>query len=234
VCRNPAFCALSFFAVCFLLAVPMAYGDGHKTFRPRIGQTYEEFWQDNLSELFEEKLFPLKYEISFVNERLKLLRDEVWKRFGKTLNVSLVTVYNPSSRLILFGASSKKGLPNIDIVIPVVIDVYLMHRKGDMSDWRKIFEVDMIISLFHELEHLAYGDLGLKVKLVELARSEADIWAMTCEDTVGPLVDRYRVVLSKTIQFMCTNWLQSGRDKDSFRWQSFITRIYSVTRPGTP
>ena len=175
-----------------------------------------------------------KYPLKKIQDRYNLQTQALGKKYPKGLAIHLVTTYNPEGPDILAGCWITNDQPQIDIVIPKLLDIYYEKRAEGDGQWSQRMQNVLIVSILHEQDHLAFGSvIGSREhpsSLDELVDSESKAWALTCEQTLRPMIEEYQVPLTQSDHFYYDHWIQSGRMETSPAWRKFIRDLYQSTR----
>jgi hypothetical protein len=85
---------------------------------------------------------------------------------------------------------------------------------------------NLVITVMHERDHLAYGFVNAKQEHVSTAdehvAQECSAWALTCEYTLRPMIEDYQRPMTDDISIMYKAWLEAGRNEESPLWKQWI------------
>ena len=188
-------------------------------------------WVDHFQGMFTDGLFSNRYPLPKIQERYNLESGIISKRYHANMQINLVTNYYAKSSCILCGnLLGTNGQPIVEIIVPKMIDIYKAGQLVNEPGWEEKVRYTAIVSFLHELDHLAYGkelepnEHSLSPEA--LAEEEAKVWALTCEDTIRPLIEDYKIKLSDNECLFYNKWLESGHDGNSLKWHDFIGWAY--------
>lgn len=167
-----------------------------------------------------------------INERHQKLSADLVKKFGKHLNVNMVTDYHVLSKHIEMATGVQtNGTPEIAIFVPCVMDMFETVRQKHGDEWRVRFETHFLAIFMHEMEHTPMADVMTgHVDVSEESRA----WSETCRNTLRPLASKYRLTLIATEANMMRAWVESGEDTNAPAWNGYVSQLYSglsKTRP---
>ncbi|OHA36662.1 MAG: hypothetical protein A3H57_03460 [Candidatus Taylorbacteria bacterium RIFCSPLOWO2_02_FULL_43_11] len=187
-----------------------------------------KYW-GNISALFEKRS-----KISEIQGRFSALVENVSAQYGTNIVLNMVTTYVAESTLVLAGAWVTNGGPQIDIIVPRLIDIHATFEKADIADWEQILQREMAISVMHEMDHLVLQkDDGFSrqnpAPLDILVEQECAAWANTCEFAIRPILEKgLRLTdITRDTYFV---WVQANRNRGSPRWKEYIRSLYKHTR----
>lgn len=199
---------------------------------PYTDTAMRQFWKDHMDH-FVNKLIEHTYAIPEINERFEKLVKEVNRRYGR-LTIARITTYFPESHSILGGAGlSKDGSAELSLIMPAIMDAYYRMQASGHTHLEKLFEHMVIIGIMHELDHIAHekilGTRSNPPPLSVLLDKETKAWALTCEYTIRPLVERHGVPLTPSDFNYYNTWLRADRNVESSVWKEFIRNTYIDT-----
>jgi hypothetical protein len=148
----------------------------------------------------------------------------------------MCTTYNKASKDIIAGSGfTPENVPVVEFIIPKVMDEYKELAQKNEPNLEERFQILVVTSFMHELDHLKLGHGLGKVRgyissLDELSKDEAEAWAETCRYTFTPLVEKYHIQLPGTKNEFFNNWVKCGKDASSLEWKNFIREFYKATR----
>lgn len=185
------------------------------------------FWKSHLEKVYEAlgtRRYKLE-EINSLNRKLVLLIEE---RYGKKLQFSICENLNLNGELILAGSQVKNGIPMAEIVVPAFMGV----REEIFSNFppviaEQMFEEVCVVSLMHELDHLAYGFVVTDPVQKADFHLEAMAWAKTSENTIRIFMEK-SLPVSPAEKLIYANWVRCGRDANSPGWHKFIAEAYAA------
>ncbi|MCX6720347.1 MAG: hypothetical protein NTW11_00890 [Candidatus Staskawiczbacteria bacterium] len=191
-------------------------------------------WSNDFQQVFDQELLLNKYPIFEIQDRYNSTLQLIYQRYGSTLAINMVTAYCRASTEVLCGNYFTNGHPTVDIIIPKLLDICKDEQRKNPSGWRERMRFVLVIGFMHELDHLAFGTIAKEgdkpEPLDQLVNEEANVWALTCENTLAPLIEKYKVQLTAGEYTYYNEWLKAGRDKNSQSWRSFIRWAYRRTR----
>ncbi|MFH0806720.1 MAG: hypothetical protein V1885_03295 [Candidatus Brennerbacteria bacterium] len=199
--------------------------------RPYSTETLQSFWEDKLRGTVELVIFRRTYRVQTVNMVSEKLLELAAKRYNAfRLHVSLVESYSLSGASVMAGSYVTKDSVVIELIVPALIDVYgKLRRSGDTS-WQEQFELFMVVSLVHELDHLAYGYINrTNAPFEEVIWNEKVAWAFTCEEVLRPLVEYGKFRLAPGDMEYYHAWVRAGYTAGSPLWDEFIRTVYRGT-----
>ena len=167
-----------------------------------------------------------KYPIPEVNARYHALTQEIIQRYGVTFGVEAVTSFSKDSEEIFAASGLNESKPTVSFFIPKIMNVYAKLWASRVPDWEKQFEDDIVISMLHELDHLALGEVGLPSDTTDdLIAHEEKVWAQTCEHSISVFVaERYPLSQSKLAYW--NDWVACGKRENSC-WKAAIAGVYA-------
>jgi hypothetical protein len=191
-------------------------------------------WSNHFQQVFDQELSLNKYPIPEIQSRYNMALQLINQRYGPTLAISMVTTYCGASRDVLCGNCFTNGHPTVEIMIPKLLDICKAEQSKDFHGWQDRMRFVLVVGIMHELDHLAFGTMEKEgdkpAPLDQLVDEEANVWALTCENTLTPLIEKYKVQLTGDEYIYYTEWLKARRDKNSQSWRDFIRWAYSRTR----
>jgi len=191
-------------------------------------------WLNHFQQVFDQQLFLGRYPIPEIQDRYDQAVQLIEKRYGSGLAVNMVTTYDKASTDVLCGNCFKDGHPTAEIMIPKLLDICKGERQRNPNGWQDRMRLVLVVGLMHELDHLASGPIlkeGEKpLPLDQLVDEETRVWALTCENTLRPLIEKYKAQLTEDEYIIYNQWLKSRRDESSPTWRNFIHWAYSRTR----
>lgn len=192
----------------------------------------QAFWAEHFPN-FLDWFFQGGLPFPELNERCAMLRGLIQQRYGKDLHINLVTTYNPDSPAVLAGNYIKEGVPELELVVSNVINLHNAFRASGDPEWKPRLQNGVLVSMMHEMDHLAYGytsEFGKRSPLEELVEDERRAWALTCEHTLRILVEHCHAPLNSSDMQYYHHWLVCNRDENDPRWKEGLWNVYSVTR----
>ncbi|MSU55983.1 MAG: hypothetical protein EXS51_01595 [Candidatus Taylorbacteria bacterium] len=232
---------LMFVAIIFLLPSPprsTSPADARKSALANpeeSSRTLEEmqgFMNTYLATLITETFPKHWFRLPEIQERYNLLEQKIQKQYGKGYILNPVSKYHPSSKLVSMAAGMENRNPTITLSMPSVMDMWEAQRNLGIG--KEELELLFIVDWFHELDHLAGGDLpeeGEKdYPFEKWIGNEQRTWAETCEYTLRPLIEQYKFSLSPRERTYYRVWVQSGRNVHSSAWGDFIRGQYEKVR----
>lgn len=184
------------------------------------------FWEQNLHAVVIDQLMVGNYQIPKIAERFAYLWNMVAMRYQEELWLSLVTMYNPASKAIRAGAVVHNGVPTVELVIPAIMDEFNEVRLTGDDDWMERSQLSVVISVIHEMEHLAGDDFG-----ADLVTEEARAWHLTCLYVLAPLVEIYGLDIGSTAHVYYRLWIEAGRSEGP-AWTEAVGSIYNQIEGG--
>ncbi len=203
----------------------------HPDSSPYSDEELKQFWENHAYPIMSS-LINHTYHIPEINDRYLKENILINKRYG-TLKVHMSQTYITNSHEIMAASQIKSNTAIMILVIPKMLIVYRGLESSRDPVWRERFENVFVISVMHELDHLTYEKIPAKnekIPLDKLVELEKQAWALTCEYTLAPLVEKYNSPLESSDQIYYTNWIYTGRSVDSPAWEKFIRDAYKVTR----
>lgn len=182
--------------------------------KPTLYQLLQkEYRLDDIQTLFDNRMQVI------ANSYPKML----WVGVCQTDNVSNGRGKMKQGSFITFQCIVENGQPQIRISLPSLKAVFDSFNGNPNQD--QIFEMELVIGLIHELDHLALGRAERIDGLEERIANEALVWSITCI-TIGLLVKLGQVVDGEHVA-MQTAWEKGGRNLQSTCWQDYIRGLYS-------
>lgn len=214
--------------------------NAHELTRPKLFQQhtpaaiYSEaeclaFWTQHLKPTVVDTFLSRKYSIPEISNRITELQALLLERFG-TLHVNIYTGYVVQDERILATCSITNGLPIMAIVIPAAMDLFKKMHAERPGEQRELFNLMLGVTMIHEMEHAAYGYIGtntaLPLTLSERVNFEKRTWALTCEQSLSPLVEKHHKVLPPGLIEFYEHWVKAGRNVESPLWAEFIRDVH--------
>lgn len=167
-----------------------------------------------------------------INERHQKLSADLVKKFGKRLNINMVTDYHVLSKNIEMATGVQtNGTPEIAIYVPCIMDTFETVRQKHGDEWRIRFETHFLVIFMHEMEHTS--NLDVVASHVD-TEEESRAWSETCRHTLRPLVSDHKLTLISTEANMMREWVKSGENTNAPAWNGYVSQLYSGlsnTRP---
>lgn len=175
------------------------------------------FWEKHFGERFFEEMPPE------IDQRYKEHLHSIAKRYNQNLKVELSCTYLKNKN-IPCACRVANGTPYAIIIVPAFMN---LHKKLiNESGAEEVMRTTLLIGVMHELEHLAHDSMAQNANIEEFIADEKRAWALTCQHTIAPLVEKYRKALYKSDFYYYDSWLKANRDPDSMAWNTSISRIY--------
>jgi hypothetical protein len=194
-------------------------------------QSYS-YSEEEINDFGENKLTPIlqrfmnhEFEILEINHRLRDNIIVMQNRYGKgNIGISLIDVYGESKRIEAGAYVDEKNQPFIEFIIPAQMDLYFSLQK-QYSDYKEKYEITVITSFLHEMDHLAYGEDNSTPTSQQLIAEETEIWWLTCQYTIQPLVNS-GIELFGDLSVFYGKFLEAQDDIQI--WNDFISEQYSL------
>lgn len=198
-------------------------------------ETQKAFWAAHLDQVIRVELMasPSTYRIKEIRERYATLAQEIETRYGRIMGLCPITNYNEKSHDILAGCSMTYGLPRVELVIPLFMEKFETYQMSGNSDWEERFELLAVLSVMHEMEHIALGQVeegNPEISFEKLVENEKAAWANTCQFSIGPLVEIYQAPISSSDMLYYNDWIACGKNPDSQAWDKAIRGAYETER----
>lgn len=191
------------------------------------------FWDENLkTPVVEDLMGPNGYHIPEIRERYMALKETVERKYGP-LFVNCSPNYAHNSKEIAAGCDMLDGKPTIIFFIRAQMDIYATLRATAGPNWHDKFQLSAVITVIHELEHLAADDMSKteeSTTLDDLVINEKRAWDRTCRYTIDVLVQKYQTSLDPSHEDYYRAWLATGRSENSPEWETFIREGYRKTK----
>lgn len=197
----------------------------------------QDFWEIHLRDLLFLRVWGIGSYINDVSTdaelgaEMKKTDKEIVRLFGAHPKLGIFRYYHPDSKQILFAFVKPPGQnPEVQIILPAIIDLYHNLLKSDSVFGFPIFEQTLEIGVLHEMYHGAYGFHVENPSREEVLREEKKIWGITCE-FIRILVEKYRLrgirlkLLPSQHQIYDT-WVECGRNDKSRVWDTCIRSFY--------
>ncbi len=191
-------------------------------------EEFKDFWENKVPEL---KDLILNNHCSYpeISARYLDLRRQIIKRYSKPTDVEICINYNPLGKNIIAGSIVKDKGPKFGVFIPALRDVYNFRQQEQKEGWEEGFHNLALVSVLHELDHLASGyiitpekhDTSFDAKMDR----EKHAWALTCEYTIEPMIKRGAKIDDSDMQ-RYNAWVEAGRNVDSPLWDEAIRGIH--------
>lgn len=172
-----------------------------------------------------------RYRLPAITARYKLLKELIQRRYGKSVSIFVVGSHKRNMPSVYGSACiDKTKNPTVCLYLPALMDQYQDSEKAGGKHWKERFETLTVISLLHELDHLASGNItsldgDTDTSLDGRTRREKNTWALTCEFAIWHLVEN-GIHLDPTIASMYLGWLKSRCDSSSAEWEAFVRKAY--------
>jgi len=193
----------------------------------------QEVWTNDFQGVLDG-LFQNRYRLPKIQERFNSQSQLIRERFHTNISTHLVTTYNAESLDVLAGCWLTNGQPQVDFVVPKLLDVYYEARDSGETNWLLKMQDGVVLSMMHELDHLALGlvagDRKHPSSVDKLADYESRTWANTCEYVIRPMVEEYGVSITSSDRIYYGKWIEAGRNEKSPLWRDFIRSLYKKTR----
>lgn len=187
------------------------------------------FWTEHLKPTVMDTFLSATYSIPEISHRVTELQKLIKDRFGQ-LNVNVYTGYSVQGHRVLASCIMSNGLPFMVIPIPAALDLFKSMDAEHVPGQREIFNLIMAIVMIHEMEHAAYGymktDSTIPSTRTERDEYEKRTWALTCEKSLTPLVDKYHRTLPPQFAPFYEHWVKAGRNVESSLWGEFIREVH--------
>ncbi len=187
-----------------------------------------QFYNLHLKKVIEDGVLRARYSsVSAINTRelvLEALRSSIR---GKNVDLRIADYYSSDDPQAVMGANYRLRPVLIVILMPKVMDIYkeeLGRSPVEFASQR--FESTMVISMMHELEHLAGDPERPDPPTREwFINTEAKAWAETCRYSISAFLSLgYPLVPSDQRYF--AGWVSCGKENNTC-WRSFISNAYS-------
>ena len=188
----------------------------------------EKFWTGDGANLAEA--FLTAKEMPEVYQRLQENMAAVNQRFGKPLNFN-VGGYDKNSRIVIMGSTVIRGVPNVVVVVPNLINMDDALRKSGYE--KDVLFVSMVVDIIHELDHLRYNsppdcfESRKPFSAEEAIARESEAWDYTCRYTISVVVEKYGRVVNPNHADIYRHWLNCRRGENIAEWQAGIRRVYA-------
>lgn len=193
----------------------------------------KQFWGNQLH-VIKELTESQQYPIPEIREYYLKAQQDILNRYGKEVYMQVTVNYAPISRDVIGGSSALGDGPKLGIFTPALRDIWENSKNSTDPKWKEKFDNLSLVALMHELDHLASGyvltptnaDTSLEGRVLR----EKKAWALTCENTMEPLV-RNGKQLEHSDQIRYDAWIKAGRDVNSPLWEEFIRRLHDALLP---
>ena len=190
----------------------------------------EAFWTEHVKPIVIDELAASQYHIPEIRDRYAFLSTIT--NAHHRLQICAVFAFHPKSRDIIAGNRMSSDAAILEVYVPKLMKLWDGLRLAGETRWREQFELTVVVSVMHELDHLVDPQTGLydDGSLETLVAKEKSAWAKTCEFTIAPLVEIYHLPLSPIIRFYYEGWVNTGRDEESKAWHEFIRKSHAPLR----
>lgn len=194
------------------------------------------FWDRHLDKVISKDLlpYPSTFYIPEIRDRYNFLRKTISKRYARGIEFNCSTVFSPRSRNVAAGCEVREGIPCLRLFIPKQMEICEEFRQSGKEDWNEQFKLSVVVSIMHELEHLACdpSDDPKDTQTLEgLVFQEKIAWDSTCRYSIMPLIENHHFNMAGSHVLYYRAWIATGRDKDSPGWTKFLTDAYREARP---
>ncbi len=194
-----------------------------------------KFWETDLVPIFAPLIngnSPLKEIQAIYHANMAAFQQQ----YGGMLDIAL-SDKSPRDSIgqdgaLPMGCSLVNGRPKLTFFIPEIRKVFNRIRQIRRTDYRSVFETVCIISLMHELDHIALNRIGNRADATTNADDERVVWARTCELTMKILSESYGWDFVGGDSEIYSTWVACGRNVESERWKKFITKLYGQLKRG--
>jgi hypothetical protein len=182
-----------------------------------------------------------RHRLPAITARYRLLKELIEKRYDKSVNILIAGSYCRQHDGSVYASACIEAFsekPKAVLYLPALMDRYQdLENTGD-KHWKEQFETLTVISLLHELDHLASGNVtsldgDTDTSPEGRVRREKNTWALTCEFAIWHLVEN-GMHLDGGIATMYLGWLESGCDASSARWEAFVRKAYEPSLSRKP
>jgi hypothetical protein len=184
------------------------------------------FHAQHMRGVLEEGLLIGKHPIREVNARYATLMNLIKERYGMYPQMNLSPKYDKAGRDIMASSSVKNKIPALNIIVPFYMDYYASYRSLGVANPDALLANSLVISIHHELDHLAYALTGEEGSGRDLIKNETNAWAYTCEKTIRIFVDKGVPLTENDLEFYQA-WVKAGRSVKSKKWIGFIKSSYA-------
>lgn len=205
----------------------LSHGQDNAKGRTYTERELDDFWESRIKKVVWDELLKNKCQFPEIKERYEYLSRKIRERYGElTLNLSAV---RPVQTNAVAGTVFSNGVPYIVLFMTRFIDLYEGDLKRIYGEKRReALESLAIGAVMHEAEHLV-GDLprhsGMRPE-EKVVADEIHSWAMTCEYTIGPLVDKHHRAVALSDLYFYREWVRCERNELDPRWQALIRGHY--------
>ncbi len=191
------------------------------------------FWNTYLKIPLTQSLYKGTFPIPVVQERYTTLKAEIEKKYGKEFVFKVILNYLPKSQYIIMANGIETGgVPTVYVFMPAVMNSYHAGVRENLTEEERLLSV--AIGLLHELDHLFFNPMqqnqdakhSATEKEEELVRNEIQIWALTCEYTLSPLVEKHGYKLVSGDLAFYRAWTNFGRSVQNPMWERFMWFYY--------
>ncbi|MDO8594864.1 MAG: hypothetical protein Q7R93_05145 [bacterium] len=194
-------------------------------------QEMQVFSAQNIEPMLSEALPKGQFRIPEIQQRFTTLRQQCFERYTNDIVFEMAIHYQGKSRDVLAGCLIKNGVPTVQLRVPAIMDVFGEMKRENGSER---FEYTLLILTIHELDHLAHGyvskGLTQSFTFTNFIANEKKTWALTCEHTIRPLLEKYDAPLSFSERVYYEQWTNANRDVNHPGWETFIRSYYQKTQ----
>lgn len=202
---------------------------------PKNQQRFDElriFWEEVLSSMVQDNILKGRAPLPAISQRISVLQGQIVGRFDKPYDIDVILNYSETGnrRVQCHSGVKKDKTPVLMILVASIQDYYNELRKSGALDWQQMFFNKMIISLEHELDHLAISLMtelqsvnGRALTLEELVDGEAEVWHYSCLYVIGPMIEN-SLPIDNRMKKVYQAWLRCGKQADSTCWKMYIRR----------
>jgi len=183
-----------------------------------------KFWDDHLNRIVMFEVMGGKHPVPAVNALYRERAAMITQRYNNPFWIALSETYSVDSAYILAACDLQNGTPILKIFVPSLMYVYRELLAKD-ADRDKNFESLVVVTIFHELDHIALGLIGRpgQTKKEFIAR-EAATWAATCH-TIALFIALGLPVETNDLLYY-QDWTKCGQQMNAC-WSSAIGQAYA-------
>ena len=198
----------------------------------------EHFCQEKL-EVVGEGLAHEMCPLAEINAHHAELAKLIKTRYGGAVQLQVIAAYHRANPFVTAENHVTNGRAHIDFYLAAFNNLYDMFKTEKDPYAEERIRHGFVVSILHEMEHLAYGYVvkPVYVKDVQAAEKfgitqdtfEARTWAITCESAIRPLLTHQAHIMGSDLLFY-DKWVKCGKEVDSKAWRIFINNRYSLSR----
>ena len=200
---------------------------------PYSEQEMHDVWTNDFQNIVVS-LFSNAYPLQKIQERFDRLSGAIVDRYHTNVPIHLITTYMAENADIFAGCYITNGQPQLDIIIPRLLDIIGEQRDKADPEWRATAQDELLVGILHEFDHIAIqknlGASAYPPSLDELVEAESAAWAQTCEHTITLLIEEYHAPLPRTDHIYYEKWVAAGHNENSPLWKDFIRSAYVQAR----